>query len=638
MKTEENDILKSEKKAAKEAEKAEKKAVKDADKAEKNIDKEINKAVKEAEKAEKKALKEAEKAEKKKKDKSAEINKEPEFELEIPDISMYDMVKQTAEKYPDAYAYDYMGTKLTYTQLIEKLDECASALDAIGVKSGDIVTICMPNTPEALICIYALNKIGAIANAIHPLSAEEEISRYVISAESKVMLAIDICNEKIESIIKRTSLETVIVVSPADSLSTLLRLGYNLTGNKVKKPSDKRFITWKKFMSGASKGRSKFRHFPSTSPAVILHSGGTTGIPKEIVLSSRNFNTLGIQSQTVLPDINKGDGVLAILPVFHAFGLGVCFHITLSKGGCVILIPRFEAKKFAQIMNRYKPSMVLGVPTLYEALINAPGADKLDLSYLKYAISGGDSLSAAAEERLNNFFKERNAKITVTQGYGLSESLGPTCLAVKSCYKPGSIGKPFIGNRICVVTPGTQDVLPAGEDGEICICGPSIMLGYRNNEKETNEVLQIHSDGRVWLHTGDIGVIDEDGCIFYKTRLKRLIITSGYNVYPQHVEKVIEEHEAVLKCTVIGVPHPYKVEVGRAFIVLKNGYEESDEIKASIKEHCKKNLAHYCIPKDFEYRKSLPQTRLGKTDFAQLKKETLEKQEAERIEKEKKQA
>ena len=164
------------------------------------------------------------------------------------------------------------------------------------------------------------------------------------------------------------------------------------------------------------------------------------------------------------------------------------------------------------------------------------------------------------------------------------------------------------------------------------------MLGYRNNEKETNDVLQIHSDGRVWLHTGDIGVIDEDGCIFYKTRLKRLIITSGYNVYPQHVEKVIEEHEAVLKCTVIGVPHPYKVEVGRAFIVLKNGYEETDEIKASIKEHCKKNLAHYCIPRDFEYRKSLPQTRLGKTDFAQLRKEALERQEAERIDKEKKQA
>ena len=546
-------------------------------------------------------------------------------ELNVPDITMYEMVKRLAEDHPSATAYEYLGTTGTYSGLFEKTDEFAKSFAACGVKAGDIVTICMPNTPEAVFAIYALNKMGAAANVIHPLSAQAEIRRYINSAQSRVLVAVDMCVPKINGIINETKLEKVVVISPADSMPALLKTAYTIKTKKTILPEDKRFIRLKDFIA---LGREK--DLPVTEadpdlPAVILHSGGTTGTPKEIVLTNKGFNSLGTQALKVLKDVTVNDRVLAILPVFHAFGLGVCVHVTFCLGACSVLIPRFEAAKFTKLMKKHKPSMVFGVPTLYEALMNAPHSEKLDLSNLKYMVSGGDSLSETLEKRLNNYLKTTGAGIKVIQGYGLTESLGAVCLAAGDGYKSGSIGKPLPGNRFCIVKPGTCELLPANTDGEICINGPTLMAGYRNNEKETNEVLRKHEDGRVWLHTGDIGSIDEDGCIFYRLRLKRLIISSGYNVYPQHIEKIIEQHKAVAKCTVIGIPHPYKVEVAKAYIVLKDNYSESDEIRYSIREHCRRNLARYSVPAEFEFRKEIPQTLLGKTDFNALKKEHMAK-------------
>lgn len=561
-------------------------------------------------------------------------------QIEVPDISMYDMIKISAAKHPNAPAYDYMGKICSYGEMINKIDTCALAYEDCGVSPGDVVTVCMPNTPEAVISIYALNKIGAVCNVIHPLSAEQEIKKYVISVSSKVILTIDMCLKKLENVIDETRLKTVIVVSAGDSMPAVLKVAYNIANKprEMLKGADKRFVSWAEFIKRAA-GKEKRRSFDGSNdlPAIILHSGGTTGIPKEIVLSNRNFNSFGVQSVITLPNVSVGDSMLAILPIFHGFGLGVCVHVAFCYGACSVLIPRFDAKKFGKMLKKYRPTMIFGVPTLYEALINTPHTENLDLSFLKYIVSGGDSLSAPLEKKINDFLASHKAKVKVSQGYGMTESLAATCLAVHDAYKPGSIGKPLIGNRFCIVQPGTQQLLPPNTDGEICISGPTVMLGYRNNEKETNDVLQIHPDGRLWLHTGDIGRIDEEGFIFYSLRLKRMIISSGYNVYPQHIEKTIEEHEAVLKCTVIGIPHPYKIEVAKAYVVLKNGYEATESLKASIKEHCVKNLAKYCIPYEFEYRASLPKTLMGKTDFNQLKKEHLEKKKREANESEQKQ-
>ncbi len=551
----------------------------------------------------------------------------PSEQLNVPDINMYEMIRRSAARHPDAPAYNYMGSSCTYADLIHKIDTCAKSLTAYNVVAGDVVTICMPNTPEAVVFIYALNKIGAIANIIHPLSAEQEIKKYINSVESKKLLAIDLCLNKIESIADDTDLDTIILVSASDSMPLALKIAYNLK-SKTKdmlSSKDNRYIRWPDFIIHGYNQTVPKKNLSNDLPAIILHSGGTTGIPKEIVLSNRNFNSFAVQSVNTLTNISVGDSVLAILPIFHGFGLGVCVHVTLCFGACSVLIPRFEAKKFGKLLKKHKPTMIFGVPTLYEALINTPRNEKLDLSFLKYIVSGGDSLPAPLEQRINSFLVAHRARVKISQGYGMTESLAATCLAVKDAYKPGSIGKPLIGNSFTIVEPGTQNELPRGEDGEICINGPTVMLGYRNNERETNEVLQMHRDGKIWLHTGDIGCIDSEGFIFYKLRKKRMIITSGYNVYPQHIEKTIEEHEAVLKCTVIGIPHPYKIEVAKAYIVLKSGFEDTESVKGSIKDYCAKNLARYCIPYEFEYRSSLPQTLLGKTDFNKLRQEHMEK-------------
>ena len=324
------------------------------------------------------------------------------------------------------------------------------------------------------------------------------------------------------------------------------------------------------------------------------------------------------------------------MPIFHGFGLGVSTIGPFILGCELVMVPQFNAKKFDKLLDKYKPNVIFGVPTLYEALASTKN-DYLDLSGLKYAISGGDSLSSSLIKRVNHYLKEHNAKIKISQGYGMTESLAAVALSYGKAYREDSIGIPFPGNYIKIVTPETQEEVPYGEDGEICIAGTTVMLGYLDNEKETNEMLQIHKDGMVWLHTGDIGMMNSDGILYYKQRLKRLIISSGYNIYPSHVEEVIEGHPSVLNCSVIGIPHPYKVEVPKAFIVLKNDYNCSMTVyyydynpltvKSSIKEYCKKNLASYAIPKEFEFRKSLPKTLIGKVDFKKLREEAVKDEE-----------
>lgn len=325
----------------------------------------------------------------------------------------------------------------------------------------------------------------------------------------------------------------------------------------------------------------------------------------------------------VMNRLSKGDVVLAIMPIFHGFGLGVSVHTVFNFGGTVNLVPQFDARFFDKLIMKSNPQVIVGVPTLYEALINTNNK-KLNLASLKYAICGGDSLTTSLARKVNIFLENHNTSVKIMQGYGMTESTAAIALACDQFNVEGSVGIPFPGDYFKIVTPHTQEEVPYGETGEICVCGPTVMMEYLDNEKETNEALQIHRDGNVWLHTGDIGYMNKDGVIFYQSRLKRMIVSSGYNVYPQQIETVIEEHEAVLKCTVIGIPHPYKVQVAKAIIVLKNGFSDSWSVKKSIKEHCEKNLSKFSLPYEYEYRKSLPRTLIGKVDLKKLNENTSE--------------
>ena len=549
--------------------------------------------------------------------------KKDEMKLETPEDSIYEYLVKKSQSHLDTIALDYMGNGITYKSFLKQIEICARAFRSQGIRKGDIVTICMPNTPEGLISFYALNKIGAIANMIHPLSSEQEIKNYLISTKSVMLVMIDVCYEKVAGVIKETDVYKTIIVSAGSSLKIWKKFGYLATKSyKIKKPYFKgEYMFWKEFMSrGANyNGRTEFETDKDTA-AVILHSGGTTGTPKGIVLSNGNFTAMAEQIIRVMHRLDIGDHILAIMPIFHGFGLAVSICAPLTYGCSVYLVPQFDARNFDKLIMKTAPQVIVGVPTLYEALLNKENR-KLNLAKLKYAISGGDSLSQELAAKINDYLYEHNSFVKVAQGYGMTESTAATALAVDEYNFSGSIGIPFPGDYYKICAPHTIDELPYGETGEICVCGPTVMMGYLDNEKETNEVLRIHKDGNVWLHTGDMGYMRKDGVVFFQSRLKRMIVSSGYNVYPSQIENIIESHEAVLKCTVIGVPHPYKQEVAKAIIVLKNEYHESAAIKKSIKELCNKNLARYSIPKYYEFRKSLPKTLIGKVDLKKLSEE-----------------
>ena len=541
----------------------------------------------------------------------------------IPDITMYDQIFESTMAYPNNVAIQYMGKKINYTSFLKKINTCAKGFHKLGIQKGDIVTILLPNIPESLISLYALNKLGAIANMTHPLSAEEEIKQTLESTKSKYLIIYDAQYDKIKSFIKDTTVKRVIFVSPGDSLSFIKGFIYDISQlNKFEHhPKDNLYTNWKRFIF-ESKFAKSFNPLKlgKDTPAVIIHSGGTSGTPKNVVIQNRAFIFAAKGEEIDLIRLNQGDSALAIMPNFHGFGLSVLMHTPLALGCSTILVPKFDAKKFDVLFAKTKPTCVLGVPTLFEALMNSNNVKNLDLSFLKYVISGGDLLPKNLEDEINEYLKKHNSTARITQGYGLSEALACVTMAHDDVNKSGSVGIPLAGNYIKIIND-ERKIVPYGETGEIVINSKALMMGYLDNEKETNEALQIHDDGHVWLHTGDLGYMDEDGFLFYKGRIKRMIITSGYNVYPSHIEETIEKHPAVLQCSVIGIPHPYKQQVPKAFVVLKEG-NSSFLVKQEIKAYCKKHLAKYMIPYEIVIRKQLPKTKLGKVDFKMLQNDT----------------
>ena len=559
------------------------------------------------------------------------------MDLFVPDISLYEHFLNSMKNYPNRNAFDYFGTKTTYSDLVKKIDLCAKAFLSYGIRKNDVVTICMPNTPEGIISFLALNKIGAISNMVHPLASENEIKNDLNETGSVMMVLIDIDYEKIKNIINDTEVYKVIVVRASDSMSFFMKLGYNLTvGLKTELPrKNSKYIYWEEFMKNASTYQNDYHYVgKKNTPAVMLHSGGSTGTPKAIVLSNGNFVTLVEQSRIVFDELEVGDKCLSIMPIFHGFGLGVCVYTPLCVGAECILIPQFKADEFDKILTKYRPEFVIGVPTLFEAMMKSERADRLKLNYIKYIISGGDTLSLSLEKRINTFLSDHGSSTRIVQGYGMSECLAAICLGFKNILEYGSIGVPFPGCYIGIFSPEDKE-MPYGEEGEICISGPNVMLGYYNNEKETNAALHIHDDGNVWLHSGDLGVMNKNGFIKYTGRLKRLIICSGYNVYPVQIEELLETHPAVMQATVVGIPHPYKQQVPKAFIVLNKGYKENDSLLQELKKLVEKNLPKYSKIYEYEFRKSLPKTMVGKVDFRRLQEENNRKRREENHEKKK---
>lgn len=537
---------------------------------------------------------------------------------EMPKKTIFEYMKADNEKYLNNIALKYFNTKITYKQFFEKIEDCEKAFVVNGIKDGDIVTICMPNTPEAVIAFYALNKIGAVANMIHPLSGQTEIKNFINEVNSKLIITIDIACNKVLNVADDTKLEKIITVTPADSMGFIAKRMYKYTKNAVKIPSDSRLVSWDKFIKTGETVKdisNKEIIYTENKLAVILHTGGTTGKPKGVMLTNDNFNAMVEQFFKGENNFERGDSILAIMPVFHGFGLCSSIHLPLSVGVHPILIPKLNGKKLDKVFKKYKPNNIIGVPTLFKGMLTNKKLKDMDMSYLKYVVSGGDLVKDSLESDINDFLKQHGSKAKLSKGYGLSEAVAGVTFASKDYNFPSSIGIPMTDTNIKIVNPGTNDELLNGEIGEMCIKSPSVMEGYYNNLEETENVLQDN-----WLHTGDLGYC-ENGIFYFAQRKGNMIISSGVNVYPSNIEQVIETHEAVAVCAVIGIYHSYKMQVPKAYIVLKEGYESSEELKNEIDSLCRKNLNIYSIPYSYEFREKLPQTLLGKISHKELENE-----------------
>jgi len=559
--------------------------------------------------------------------------------LSYSSSSMVGFLLDAVARFPEYIAYEYYGNTITFRELYEEIRKIAACLKQQGVKEGDKVTICMPNTPSAIIMFYAINMVGAIASMVHPLSAEKEIEIYLNESGSSFLFVLDLVYEKVRKIVDNTSVKKIVIGSVGDNLKTIKKVLYKYKSRDqrphIETTND--IMTWKEFINYGYgyDGEIMVLRKPE-DPAVILYSGGTSGAPKGILLSNKNFNALALQSHLMCDPSKEGDSILAILPIFHGFGLGVCIHTTLCCGMKIILIPDFSPKKLVKEIKKHQPNFLCAVPSLFETLAKSSKIGKNDLACIKCAVSGGDFMSKSLKELVDKCLHEHGSTAEVRVGYGLTEASAATCLTPTGGYKDGSIGIPFPDTYYKIVAIGTHEEVPFGTDGEICISGPTVMLGYINNAEENMQTLRKHSDGRLWLHTGDIGCMDSDGYVFFKQRLKRVIISNGYNIYPTYIENILNSHNSVLSSTVIGIPHPKKVQVAKAYIVLKDGIKPNKNVLKSIKSHCEKNLASYSLPAEYEFIDSLPKTLVGKIAYTKLENNNIKKEEAvEKVETEK---
>jgi long-chain acyl-CoA synthetase len=546
--------------------------------------------------------------------------------IDYPPITMYESLMKSVKRVPDKIAWDFLGTTCTYEDFGREISQCADALSELGLKKGDTITISMPTSPQGIICFYAANKLGAVASMIHPLSTESEIEFYLNISSSTMALTIDAFYNKFNHVMEKTKCKTLILAKIGDYLSPLKRFGFWITkGRKIPKvPAEDKRVFWFKNLMGTPYPKTEKAGMDSNDTAVILYSGGTTGKPKGIMLSNMNFISEGMMVAT-WGNLDENDAILAILPIFHGFGLGVCVNAAFMGGGKSILVPQFTPEIVAKLIKTKKPNFIIGVPTLYAALNKNKDFQNADLRCIKAAFCGADTLPNVVKMKFENIVKSRGGNVKLLEGYGLTEAVTAIMATPLNHFRQKSIGIPFPDMDAKIVKENSFEQTSIGKDGEICLSGPAVMKGYLNQKAETEKVLKIHNDGKTWLHTGDIAYQDSDGFFYFKLRQKRLIKSSGMNVYPTQVEDILYSHNDVSDACVIGVPDKDQVERVMAFVVLKPGAQPTTDKEKDIIEYCRKKLIKWSCPRNIEFREELPTTLVGKVAFKVLQDQEIEK-------------
>ncbi len=539
--------------------------------------------------------------------------------LNYTEHSLYETIQESCTKNENNTAFSYFGKKITYKELLFYIDTFAEYLESIGIKPQDTISIILPTCPQAVIAFYAINKIAAIASFIHPLSSQDEIASYLNISNSTLAIVLDMFAEKVLLIKDKTPLKFIMQTNISTFMPFLTKTVYNI----VKKPKRVVEITFENAIKQTNKLSNTKPYQKAFDTAVILYSGGTTGKPKGIMLSNFNLIANGMQIST-WANLKQTDKILAILPIFHGFGLSVCINAVLMGSAQAILVPNFNLKQVIKLIKKEKPTFLVGVPTFYKALLDNKEFKKINLSFLKGAFSGADTLPEHIKRDFDALVEKSGSSAKLREGYGLTESVTAIAAMPLDTYKPNSIGIPFPDMYIKIVDSVNLTELPANEIGEICIHGPCIMKGYMNNVAETNNVLKIHSDGKLWLHTGDLGYMDEDGFFYFKQRLKRMIKVSGMNVYPIEIENVLNSHDKVKFSCAIGVKDAYKMHKIKALVELKTQVDNKDLLKQELIDLCKKHLNVWSVPYEIEFLQ-LPRTKLGKIDYRLLEEKENEK-------------
>jgi len=541
--------------------------------------------------------------------------------IDYPRLTMYEALMQTVDKNPERIAYDFFDYTSTYRRFADDIDLCANALATLGLKKGDRMTISMPTSPQGLICFYAANKLGVVASMIHPLSTPEEIAYYLNVSQSRIALTVDLLHQSFMNLPQKTPLELLILTEIFDQLTE----GQQMAEKPA--PTSGPPVRWWKDLMTASNPQAPKADMHTDEMAVILYSGGTTGFPKGIMLSNYNFISEGLMvAHWGGGDLMGGEAsVLAILPIFHGFGLGVCCNATFMGGGSSILVPQFTPEIVADLIRKKQPNFLIGVPTLYDALSKNDVFQTTDLNCLKNTVCGADSLPRTVKDNFEAVVQKQGGHVQLVEGYGLTEAVTAIMSTPIDGYRSGSVGVPFPDMLAKVVAIDTTEEVPAGQEGELCVSGPAVMLGYLEQPEETARVLKRHADGRIWLHTGDIFTMDTDGYFYFKLRLKRMIKSSGMNVYPVQVEACLDTHPDVAAACVIGVPDEAQVEKVKAFVVLKDACKASPEMEKALIHHCREHLIKWSCPREVEFIDKLPTTKVGKIAHTELEKQEIEK-------------